>query len=248
MMLGKTPARPDAIKLKLKKYLNLSVLPTPPEEFGHEDLIPIWDTLGNDSYGDCVWAGAAHETMLWNKEAGVDISFDDGAVLSDYAAVTGFDPNDPSTDNGTDMQQAASYRKKTGVIDAAGSRHLIGAYLEIQKGNLEEHLAAAYIFSAVGLGIEFPHSAMDQFNNGQPWVPVDGDPIDGGHYVPITARRSGLWLVCTWGALQQVSDDFFTKYNDESVVYLSNEALVGNKTIDGFDLEQLQADLAALSS
>jgi hypothetical protein len=28
-----------------------------------------WGMLGNDHYGDCVWAGAAHETMLWNKEA-----------------------------------------------------------------------------------------------------------------------------------------------------------------------------------
>ena len=70
---------------------------------------------------NCVWAGAAHETMLWNKEAARTITFNDQSVLKDYSAVTGFNPNDPNTDQGTDMQVAASYRRKTGVHDAAGA-------------------------------------------------------------------------------------------------------------------------------
>src|SRR5215468_8854266 len=122
--LGKKPARPGAVKFKLANYLVKLKLPTPPQVFGHEGLIGAnWGMLGNDQYGDCVWAGAAHETMLWNKEAARAVSFSDKSVLSDYSAATGFDPNDPSTDQGTDMQAAASYRKKTGIRDAKGKRH-----------------------------------------------------------------------------------------------------------------------------
>ena len=132
LKLGKKPARPGAVKLKLAKYLVKPKLPTPPKVFGHEALIgPNWEMLGNDQYGDCVWAGAAHETMLWNKEAARAVTFNNQSVLKDYSAVTGFNPNDPNTDQGTDMQVAASYRRKTGVLDANGKRHKVIAYLAL---------------------------------------------------------------------------------------------------------------------
>ena len=54
----------------------------------------------------------AHETMLWNKEAARTVTLNNESVLKDYSAVTGFNPNDPNTDQGTDMQVAA--RRNTG--------------------------------------------------------------------------------------------------------------------------------------
>jgi hypothetical protein len=49
--------------------------------------------LGNDRRGNCVWACAAHEHLLTSTVAGRPAAFDDDAVLSDYSAATGFDPN-----------------------------------------------------------------------------------------------------------------------------------------------------------
>src|SRR4051794_34526841 len=96
--LGKAPARKDAVKLKLRDYLDTTILPKPPKDFGHEDLVPgPWQTLGNDRFGDCVLAGAAHETMLWNAAGGKTVAFDDGHVLRDYSAITGFNQYDPGT-------------------------------------------------------------------------------------------------------------------------------------------------------
>jgi hypothetical protein len=254
--LGKTPARLGAIRLKLSDYIDLSKLPTPPATFGHDSLVtqPL-GMLGNDSYGDCVWAGAAHETMLWNAEAGVVVPFTAQNTLSDYSAVTGFDPNatpdsdgNNPTDQGTDMQQAAAYRQNTGILDANGNRHKVGAYLAIKTGDLEEHLAACYLFSAVGIGITFPSTAMAQFNSGQPWDVVPGSTIEGGHYIPAVARRNGMLVIDTWGAQQSMTDNFFKANNDESIVYLSPEMLTGGKSLEGFDLAQLNADLADLRS
>ena len=120
--LGKLPARPGAISFKLSRYFNLAALPTPPAVFGHQALVSDYGILGNNQYGDCVLAGGDHEEMLWNAEAGVAVAFTDANALSDYTALTGFNPADPATDQGTDMQAAASYRRTTGLIDANGVR------------------------------------------------------------------------------------------------------------------------------
>lgn len=244
--LGKTPARPGAVSMKLTTYLAKTQLPTPPANFGHYELISSYGMLGNDNYGDCVWAGAGHETMMWCKEAGSTVAFSDKNTLSDYSKVTGFNPNDPSTDNGTDMQVAASYRRKTGVLDGKAKRHKVVAYLALDKGNIDQQCSAAYLFGAVGLGIKFPNSAMDQFNAGKPWDVVAGAKLDGGHYIPLVGRANGNLLVITWGKIQEMTPAFFKKYNDESIVYLTKEDLVKGVTPEGFKLAQLKTDLAAL--
>lgn len=247
MKLGKTPARPNAIKFAFAAYANVAKLPKPPAHFGHETAIGTvpWSMLGNDSYGDCVWAGAAHETMIWNALGGHPVPFTDKAVLSDYSAVTGFDPAKPDTDQGTDMQVAASYRRKTGIVDATGKRHQVAAYLSIKPGDLTELYQAMWLFGAVGIGIEFPSSAMDQFNQGKPWSVVKGSSIEGGHYIPLVAKRSHMECV-TWGAVQHMTTGFFSKYCDEAVVYLSQESMVNGKSPEMFDYAALQADLNAL--
>ena len=246
--LGKLPARPGAISLRMADYVDLSRFPTPPSEFGHDALVNgAWGILGNDKHGNCVVAGGAHETMLWNSEAGRQVDFTDGSVLSDYSAVTGFDPARPDTDQGTDMQVAAKYRQDVGLLDAAGKRHKVGAYLSIEAGNVDEHIVAAYLFGAVGVGILFPSTAMAQFEARHPWSVVAGSRVEGGHYVPAVARRGDMFVFVSWGAEQPATDEFFRTENDESVAYVSEEMLTGGMSPEGFDLEHLNADLAALN-
>lgn len=244
--LGKLPARPDAVKLKLTQY-KTATLPTPPKRYGHQNLIPTWNMYGNDKYGDCVFAGAGHEHLLWNKEAGHDVFFTEANILEGYTEVTGFNPNDPSTDNGTDMELAAKWRRHIGLIDGAGKRHPIGAYLAIEAGNINQIKQAAYLFSAVGIGIQFPASAMQQFNDGKSWHIVNGSPIEGGHYVPVVGYDSRYIYVVTWGRVQKCTYGFIRKYMDEGIVYLSSEFITSTgKTLEGFDLNSLTQDLNGL--
>ena len=258
LQLGKTPHNPaNAPKLKFKDYLDLAtLLPTLPAEFGHENFISsnAWGMLGNDTLGDCVEAGMCHETMLWHAEAAgattaTVVPFTTANATAIYSAITGYKPNHPNTDKGTDMAVAAAYRRKTGIADANGRLHKIDAYLALTAGNLQEHLLAAYLFGAVGVGIEFPNYAMDQFNAGKPWDVEQVYPtIEGGHYVPIVAYRGGNLEVVTWGRTQEMTPAFFQKFNDESYVYLSEETLSNDKTPEGFNLAQLKADLKAVTS
>lgn len=240
--LGKTPARPGAVKFRLTNYA--TTLPKPPTAEKAVDL--SWQMLGNDSVGDCVFAGAGHETMSWNKETGKTITFTDKSVLSDYSAVTGYNPNDPNSDQGTDMQVAASYRRKTGVLDGSGKRHQVAAYLAITPGDKTLLKQAIYLFGAVGIGIQFPASAMTQFNAGKPWTVVSKSPIEGGHYIPAIGYDSKYVYIVTWGKTQKMSWGFYKKYCDEAICYLSNEMLTNGISLEGFNSSQLMADLSAL--
>jgi hypothetical protein len=248
LKLGKLPAVPGAVKLKLSTYLEKPQLPTPPPEFGHDAQITAWEMLGNDTVGDCVIAGALHETMLWTSIGSTVIPVSTDSALKNYSAITGFNPDDPSSDQGTDPAKAASYRRKTGIVDANGKHHKIGAYLALTPGDVQEHLTALYLFGAVGVGVEFPQSAMDQFNAGEPWDVVTGAKIEGGHYISAVARRNGMLVIVTWGKEQPMTDAFLEKYNDESYAYISAEYLKSGQSPEGFNMRQLKADLAAVTS
>ena len=134
----------------------------------------------------------------------------------------GLQPQKTEVRPGDSVRQALKYRQNTGLIDAAGKRHKIGAYLALEPGNVDHLLEALYLFGVVGIGMQFPASAMDQFDAGKPWSVVAGTQIDGGHYVPFVAKRANFDCV-TWGRLQQMTAQFYTKYCDEAWAILSPE-------------------------
>lgn len=246
--LGKLPARKGAISLQLTRYLKPAMLPTPPLIFGRYHLVQTWPMLGNDRVGDCVLAGGDHEVMLWNAEAGNAVAFSDADALGDYSAITGYDPAHPSTDRGTDMQQAASYRRKVGLVDSGGVRHKVTAYVGLTAGDVDQLALSSWLFGATGIGILMTRDNMQQFADGKPWAPTAGK-IDGGHYVPVVGRRPNGNFVCvTWGRLQEITPAFYEQRNDEAVAYLNIERLTDGKSRDGFDLPTLRDDLAMVTT
>jgi hypothetical protein len=252
LMLGKQPATQDDRDLMFARYVDPSKIPPAPAEFGHESLFPAkgWGMLGNDEWGDCAWAGPAHETMLLTTEGGHPAIFTTEDVLADYSAGTGFDPGagpsgDNPTDRGSNVREVLSYRRKKGIVDSAHHRHKIGAFVKLDPKNLEQIYEAMYLFQIVGIGIEFPDTAMRQFQEGKPWSVVDGSRIEGGHYVCCVGKRENIEVV-TWGALQEMTVEFFEKYCDEAWAYISTENLKQEKSPEGFNLEQLKTDLSKL--
>lgn len=252
--LGKAPATKDSRDLKFAAY-RTSSLPTVPATWGYDNIYPKngWGMLGNDEYGDCVWAGAAHEHMLMNLVAGHPVTFTTKGVLSDYSACTGFNEADPSSDQGTNVRDSLNYRRNTGIVDSKGARHKIGAYLaldvdRIHNGDFAEMDEAAYLFGAVGLGVQFPQSAMDEFNDGKMWSYVAGSPIEGGHYIPLTAKRKHLEIV-SWARVVGAGQRFLEHYVDEAWAIVSPDFLTASgETVAGFDLGQLNSDLQELGS
>lgn len=246
LKLGKTPARPGAVSLKLSDYLTDDV-PAHPVTFGHYQLVDDFPMFGNDQYGDCVWAGAGHETQIFTAEGHGSAVFTDAEILKAYSDVTGFNPDDPDTDQGTDMEQAAAYRRKTGLVDTSGKRHIIGAYTDLGVGNDSEVETAAWLFGGVGVGWELPQSAMNQFNEGKPWtVSRSHTKILGGHYVPIVGADADWLYGISWGKVIPIDRKFLKKYMDEGIAYVSVEILWGGKSLEGFTNTQLLGDLRGI--
>lgn len=220
-----------------------------------------WGMLGNGpddtvfsgftGCGDCVWAGAAHEVRQTTHEAGSTIpAFSGKTVVDQYAAYSGYDPATGSNDNGSNVRDALAWRQTKGLLDDSGTAHKIGAYVSIEPGNWQALREASYFFESVGIGIQFPTSAMDQFNAGQVWSIVAGSAIEGGHYVPVEGHPwGGLWTVVTWGRRQIVTWGFLAKYCDEAWAYISTERYnsVTGQTAEKYkdmDLEKFLAQVA----
>lgn len=249
MKFGKLPAR-NAMSFKFEGFVNRAALPVIPKTFHRQGLVPTWYGLGNDRFANCVWAGAAHETMLaTTQQRGLKSRsrFTIFDVNSDYAAVTGFDPKKPETDVGTDMKAAASYRRTTGILDATGERHRIDSYQALRIGDPDQLAVAMWLTGAVGVGLKVTQSAMDQFDKGLPWTVVESSPVIGLHYVPTYDRLSnGNFLCVTFGQDQEMEPAFYHRYSDEAAAYITIDRLVNNISPEAFDLEKLRTMLAAL--
>jgi hypothetical protein len=208
--------------------------------------------FGNDVYGDCVWAGAAHETMLLRADAGATFApFTSQTVEADYSAVTGFVQGRDDTDNGTDVSEAAAYRRKTGIIDALGTRHTIDVYAALRVGDTSQLALATFLFGAVGIGVILPDNAEDQFTQAEIWDTDKRPPQNnGGHYIPCVGRNSvGNFLFVSWGRLQAATPRWVQCCMDEGLVYISRERLrVSGLSPQGFDAAALDADFKEVTS
>jgi hypothetical protein len=251
--LGKKAAS-HSIRYKFTDVFDPAGLPKPPPVFGHHAAVQQYHMLGNDTWGDCVWAGAAHEEYLWSLEGGAERTrITTADVLQDYAACTGFAYTD-ETDNGTDMALAAKYRQKTGIRDAVNQRHKIDSFVSLEVGNLDQVFLAIWLLGAVGVGIQLTKSAEDQSDangegkTGVPWTVPHKRKVEGGHYVSGVGRdKDGNLLVVTWGTVQAMTPEYFNEFNDEGVAYLSLDIL-NSKGLspEGYDADFLREIIGKL--
>lgn len=233
-------------RVKLRDYYTSDLPSVDSLKFplGHADEIQP-QMFENDRIGDCAIAGSIEEVRLANALRGVTVPFTDQTATENYSAITGYNPDDPDSDQGTDVHQLYAYRKSTGLVDADGQAHKVIAYVGVTPGSWSELLVALSLFDMVGIGIKCPDYMQDQFAAGQPWDVEPGEPnIEGGHYIPVVGASSAtLGTVYTWGAKQGITQAFYEAFNTVAVVALTEELFKDGKTIDGVDFAKLQAEL-----
>lgn len=255
LFTGKAPARPGAVTFRFDEFVDTAQLAPPPTSFGRDRLVKRWGMKGNDVAGDCVFAGAAHEIMLWCAEAGAPVHISDNTTLKNYAKITGYDPrqtdaqgNNP-TDQGTDVASWLGIRRKIGFLDDGGHAHKIGAYVALEPGNQDQLRFAAYYFDGVGIGVRFPEQWMDSFRQGgRTWTAVRNPNYVGGHYITNVAFRDGRPVIVTWGAEVELTLGGYAQTCDEAYAYLTPEKLQNGVDSNGFNYSQLTAKLAQLKA
>ena len=259
---GKKEATYDRRDLAYAALKPAVTLPTIPSVFGHGNDFTgeNWKMLGNgpddsvfegfEGCGDCAWAGPGHETMELCKDAGRPVpNFTGKVIVEQYSEYSGYDPQTGNNDNGSSVRDVLQWRRTKGLRDADGAVHKIGVYVALETGNLQHILEAAYLFECVGIGIQVPESAQQQFAEGAPWSVVPGAEIVGGHYIPVVGRpQEGMLAVITWGKRQPITEGFYERYTDESWAYISGERInaVTGKSYEKFGAAELEEYLAAL--
>lgn len=264
-----TPLRPKLGRKpnsgKPRVYLTAGHVPThytPPPTLDRYSAISAdsWGMDGNgpdptnppdvpDGAGDCTIADVDHETKLVEVAAGnAEVSSTATEALAGYSAVTGFNPADPSTDQGAEMQDVRSYWQKTG-FRLGGTTHKILLFAELHQQDTDLIKWALDQFGAIGLGINFPVSAMDQFNAGEPWDVVKDAQIEGGHAIALVGYDTDFWYVVTWGQVQKVTPKFFAEYVGEAWAALTAEfvnSITGEDPLRG-TLYDLGSQFAAVT-
>jgi hypothetical protein len=241
---GKLPAQPARPHLRLAA--GITSLPAPPAAVMYSD-VQNWGLEGHDGAGDCVEAYVAHAVEQITRYAtGTELAIPTAETINLYSILTGYDPRDPSTDQGTVMQDALSYWRKTGVFGG----HRIAAFASVNLTDWTEIENAVNLFGHVSVGFNFPDSAMAQFNAGEPWTVVPGSPLDGGHCVMLVGYDADWLYVVTWGRVQKMARAFWSRYVDEAWAPITQEAINAHG-VDAFggvlDLAAMGAAFAALT-
>lgn len=248
--LGRAKPIPDRRTLRLAHYLDVAKLPTPPPTF----LIGAgvkWPMYANDRLGDCTIASAAHMIQGWSKAVGRYRKPTDASVLRAYwqtgypAASTGA-AGGPTDDGRTEIA-VLNYWRHRGI-----GADKITAYVAVDRRDHDEVRAALWLFGGLYTGVSLPVSAQ-----GQPVWDVVGDGKTGdsepwswgGHAVPYIGYDAGGLTLVTWGASMRATWAFHDAYTDEAYAILSPDWLDGQgRTIHGFDVKALNADLKAIAA
>jgi len=244
--LGRLPADPTTPKLKLASFLTAPVAPVYPENRDWLSQVSHWPMYLNDRIGDCTCATVGHLIQVFNKYGQkLDVQVTDNDVLNAYVAVSGYDPATGDNDNGAVVQDVLNYWRKSGV-----GGHKILAFAQVDFNNPDELRQAVNIFGNIYLGIDFPNTAMDQFDNDEPWDVVSGAYSEGGHAINAGYYdvSDGMWKIITWGKVQPMTQAFFDRYVEEAWVVISQEWLdAQGRNPEGIDMATLGEEFTRIT-
>jgi hypothetical protein len=259
--LGKLPVtaeRREVMRaLAFEKYA--ATLPAPPQNCGWIDRVANnLNILGNDKYGNCVEAAGFHAIQRWTAYASTELVPTTAEALAAYTAVTGFNPNDPSTDNGTDPLQFLKYWKSHGLT-IGGKLHKIAAFAAINPLNRTHIQQSAILLGGVFTGLQLPIAAQTPVAgvNGKPCWAYPGNTTGannipgswGGHMVDlfgygVDVKGNQGTGIDTWAIQYDMAYDFIGAYSDEMWAIVTEDFIEKDgKSPSGFDLKGLLADL-----
>ncbi|MDE2312984.1 MAG: hypothetical protein KGL04_02265 [Elusimicrobia bacterium] len=248
--LGRRTSKPDARTLQFQKYAGQ--VPDAPGQADFSGPVTKLGMMLNDQIGDCAVAAPGHCVQIWTANAGNEKTIPDSAILKAYEApsVGNYNPNDPSSDQGSEIIDVLKYWRKTGI---GGDK--LGAFLQLSQGNLDLFKKAVWLFGGGDLGIALPKSAQKQVSEGLWDVPAEGTSGDGapgswgGHSVAVAGFDAQGVLIVTWGRFLKMTWAFFNAYVEESWAVVSKDFLnaQGVTPNNQFDWATLKADLSALS-
>ena len=243
MKLGKKPAKKDPRTLRLGKYM--ADLPAPPASVTNSRNITDWGMFLNDTLGCCTISGVGHaiqvmvvSNILPASPSGI-IHPSDDIILRYYEQWDGYNPADPSTDQGGVEIDVLNNWRQQGLRGFAGYQLL--AYADPAPTNITHVKQAISLFGGVYIGVGMP----DGWQSASVWDTNMGDPNSWGGHAVFIPDYDAIGPTCiTWGMLQKMTWAGFQQYVDEV------HALIVPDWVPpvGFDLAALQGDLSSVTA
>jgi hypothetical protein len=234
--LGRLPYEPDPRTLRLASFRTGAAAGVPVErrwDRGIED----WGLAGNDRYGNCVVATAAHMLLGWRWNASEDrraVSDAEVVKLSwQMGALNGY----------TIIDRLKWWRKKT----MWGNRLWMFAGIDPAKD--AEVREAVDVFGAADVGVNLPRawqvSEVWDVGSGRGYEPGSW----GGHSVTIEGYDSEFLYLVTWGEIVAMTYAAMHRYVDEAYGVIDPSWLARQGTTpSGYDLAAMHAALAVATS
>lgn len=210
-----TTARPNA--RRLSDIVTAGAIAPITRGVNYHAAADLIGDLGNDRYRCCVEAGVYRIAQLRVANA-LKSSWTPSvsAVLNLYSALTGFNPNAPASDNGTDVPTAMSRWATTG-LNGLQVADEIQATVTIDPKDIASLQCAIQWFCAVGLSFALPKAAITASVWDVPTSGVDspeGQPGGWGMHFAPSGRfdTHGNFYIITWGEEVPVTSAFIQAY------------------------------------
>lgn len=206
----------------------------------------------NDRYGDCVFAGKAHNLGIWSANDpdsmpdGKTVVATDQEISDQYFAYTG------GRDNGANISEVYDIMKAKG-FQAGGKLYKIDGYVSCDWRSKELVQIGLNLFGAASIGINLPEA----WTQDDVWDATNTD-IVGGHDVSPCGYGSNVLgttadgvVIVSWGRLYLVTWKAFTSTQWLEEMYFAVPSFLwtgaDKKTPLGINFDELKADLARIS-
>jgi hypothetical protein len=210
----------------------------------------------NDQLGDCTCAGLYHGRQVWsfNSNPPMDTEPDANVELV-YCQACGYEPGNPSTDQGGVEQDVLGYWLNQGIpiLPTVGSTGTtfdkLTAFYEVDPRHLNDIRWTIHDCGFAYIGIDMPARLMDNVPDVWDVFPGNDDGgSDGGHCVilPASLPTENFKLI-SWGRVYEMTPAFFSRYCDEAYGLVDNSWVNAKGTTPGgLTLGELEAQMAAL--
>lgn len=202
--------------------------------------------IADTGVGDCGIAGMDHWQMAINAGQGrAWTSWGSPFCVNLYEVLGDYKLGDPSTDNGTVLQDNLTYWRKTEINGVQ-----LTGFGELTPGSWDRpsRVATMRMFGPLYTGVNLQNAQETQFPG--PWLWVPNGSIAGGHCIDQTAELTGTdeCQDASWGASVAANTAFQFDATEEVWALLTAESVEANGDNPyGFDMAQLNEAIAAMT-
>lgn len=202
----------------------------------------------NDSIGNCTAAAYYHALQVWSFNAKkLEITESDDKVLSLYESSTGYNPNDPTTDQGGVESDVLTYIMNNGAPINDGVDK-IAAFLEVDYRNLDDLRRTIVECGVAYIGINMTQKVMDNADDNTITWDTTGDQTSlGGHAIILVAYDVDTFTCISWGKRYKLTHGFLAQNLEEAYAIASYDWIdTTGRTPLGMSLNDLEFQMRFL--